>query len=312
MKILVKIISITLVAAIFAPLLAACQSERAQDDDAKLSIVATIFPVYDFAKTVAGDRADVTMLISPGVESHTYDPTPRDIIDIGEADMFLYVGDAMETWAKTIIGGISSEVNVVSASDGIVLLEEEHDDEHDGHSHNEENLDPHVWTDPTLAAQMAENIRDALIELDPDGADYYTANCLEFTEALYALDQDIYVALYGTSKAICFGGRFAMRYFARRYGLTVVCPYDSCGDESEPSARDIADVMDYIEQNDVKYIFHEELSVSSVATTIAQETGAELLLLHSCHNVSKDDFDAGVTYLSIMRDNLENLEKVFD
>ncbi|MEG1560362.1 MAG: metal ABC transporter substrate-binding protein [Clostridia bacterium] len=303
MKKFISFICIVLIISAILPIMASCEKSPVETDG-KLKIVATLFPVYDFAKAIAGDRANVTMLIPPGTETHSYDPTPKDIINISECDMFLYVGKNMETWIDKIISSIPETVKTVDASANIQLISEDSSghDEHFG-------LDPHVFTDPTLVIKMAEEIKAALIKLDPAGTEYYTERCKTFSSALTTLDNDFYMAIYGTSETICFGGRFSMRYFAKHYNLIVKCPYTSCGDETEPSPREITEVIDYMKENKVKYLFGEELSVSSVALTIAEETETEILPFYSCHNVSKDDFEAGVTYLDLMQKNLANIKK---
>ena len=328
-----------------------------ENDGDRLSIVATLFPQYDFARQIAGEYADVTLLLPPGMESHSYDLRPSDMIMIRESDMFIYTGQYMETWAQTIIDSLDDSVMVVDVSEGITLDKEtdyfvdehvhdeteEHDydgddagDEHDnvdgddagdGHEHGAEyeeavhegehehtghqhEYDPHIWTDPVYAVQMVKNIAEALCTGDPEHADEYAARAEEYIERLGELDA-AFRKLGGQAEhnTIFFGGRFAMSYFVKEYGFDCVAAYHDCSAESEPSISSVMRLIDEIRESGAEAVYYEELADPKVARTIAEETGAKLLLLHSAHNVSKEDFDKGVTYLDIMWQNVENLKE---
>lgn len=245
------------------------------------------------------------------MESHSYEPSPRDITKISQADIFLYTGEAMEVWAHALISRIEGDVFAVDVSEGVVLEEtdDDHEEDHDdGHGDDHGNIDPHIWTDPHNAIIMVRNIEKALAALDPDNAAQYNQNADAYVEKLMALDDDFSSMIEASRlKTICFGGRFAMRYFAKRYGLDYIAAFDSCSDETEPSAKAVAAIIDAIRESEISAIFHEELAEPTVAKAIANETGAKPLLLHSCHNVTQQELDAGATYLSLMYQNLENL-----
>ncbi|MEG1548308.1 MAG: metal ABC transporter substrate-binding protein [Clostridia bacterium] len=301
-----RIVSVILVSLFILSCAIGCAARPAPDG---VTIVATLFPQYDFARAIAGDRATVTLLLPPGVESHSYEPTPRDVINISSATLFVYTGEYMEPWAKQLS---AQAKNVVDASSGLILdAEHQHADddaEHDEHSHG--GYDPHIWTDPTMAAVMVDNIAVALMACDKANADYYRANADTYIEKLYKLDEDISTAVSEfTNRTVCFGGRFAMHYFAKRYELTPLAAYDSCSSETEPSAKAVAQIIDAVRSQHIKAIYYEELVDPKVARSIAAEAGCEPLLLHSCHNLSREEFDAGETYLSLMYKNLENLKK---
>lgn len=290
-------------------LLTGCVANKEGAGDKKLTIVTTLFPQYDFARQLCGDRAEITLLLPPGVESHSYEPTPADIIKINQADLFIYTGKYMEPWAQSIIEGITdSNVMVVDASQGIQLDEsQEEEDEHEGHNHA---YDPHIWTSPVLAQEMVENIADALCEADPEGESLYRDNEEIYKKELEQLDEE-FASIVNSAKRkeIVFAGRFAFHYFAQRYGLNYVAAFDSCSHESEPSVKTIAQMIDIIRQEQIPVVFYEELTDPKVAQSISEETGTKMLLLHSCHNVSKKDFDSGVTYLSLMEQNAANLKE---
>lgn len=319
----------------------------------KLKIVATLFPQYDFARQIAGDYADVTLLLPPGMESHSYDLRPADMIEIRESDMFIYTGKYMEVWAQTIIDSLDDSVMVVDVSDGITLEKEEdyfvdehsahedtdtddehsahgdtdvddehgahedEDDEHDSHSHTEHShaghtheYDPHIWTSPVYAMQMVENIVDALMEEDPQHAEKYRQRADEYIDKLAEVDAAFrQVSVESAHRTIFFGGRFAMTYFVREYGFDCVSAYHDCSAESEPSISSVMRMIDEIKESGAKAVYYEELVDPKVARTIAEETGVKLLLLHSAHNVSRQEYESGVTYLDIMWNNVENLKE---
>lgn len=284
--------------------LAGCGEESASSG--KLQVVATLFPQYDFARRVAGDRAQVTMLLPPGVESHSFDPTPADLVTMQKTDLFLYTGAQMETWAGNLLPSLPEHTMVVDLSQGIELSGESHEDGSDDHSHL---VDPHIWTSPKNAMTMVTSIRDALCSVDPDGAAIYEENASAYLEELAQLDATFRdIVDNGKRRTLAFSGRFALHYFAEEYGLDCIAALDSCSGESEPSAQSVARVISVIREQSLPVVYYEELTDPKVGRSIASETGAQLLLFHSCHNLSKDEFERGETYLSLMRQNAENLK----
>lgn len=293
-----KIYLIFILTAVF--ILSSCNTQNDGGQNG-LRIVATLFPQYDFAKQIAGDKAEVTLLLPPGTESHSYDPKPGDIIEIQNADLFFYTGSAMEPWAETIIKSISDgALKAVDCSENIKLLH------NDGHNHD---ADPHIWLNPENAAIMAENILGALIEKDPDNADFYSVNADGYKNKLTALDQDIKDVISKAKRnAVVFGGRFAYLYFLEHFGLDYITAYDSCAAHAEPSASQIVRVINYIKENSIPCIYYEELSDPKVARSIAEETGIEYLRFSTAHSVTKEEFQNGTGFLDIMYENLENLK----
>lgn len=309
MKIRQILMIVTMSTLLVTGLTACAGSQSEKDNGDKITVVTTLFPQYDFTKQIAGDYADVELLLPPGVESHTFEPTPSDIITINKADLFIYTGKYMEAWAEQIIEGLDTDsVNVLDVSKNITLVKTE--DEHASEEEVEEHeYDPHIWTDPMNAKIMVENILAELIAIDPEHKDEYTKNAQNYLAQLDELDQEIRdVVNKATIKTIFFGGRFALYYFAKEYNLDYIAAYDSCSSETEPSARLVADIVTQMKEKHAPVIFYEELVNPKAAETISQEVGAKTLLLHSCHNVSKEDLKKGVTYISLMKQNVENLK----
>jgi zinc transport system substrate-binding protein len=214
----------------------------------------------------------------------------------------------MEPWAHKIAESIEGDVLVADVSLGIELDAEEH--EGTGEDVHAVPYDPHIWTDPARAKAMARNVEKALCEADPENAEYYRANADAYIKELEALDSDLAQTVKNSAgKKIWFGGRFAMNYFAERYGIKCEAAFDSCSAESEPSAQRIASMIDGMRAEGAPVIFYEELADPKIARTISEATGAEMLLLHSCHNLSEKEMSSGETYITLMRQNLENLKK---
>lgn len=282
-------------------LLCGC-SERNVSEAEGLKIVTTLFPTYDFARAIAKDKADIKLLLTPGRESHSYEPSTGDVIDISESDIFIYTGESMEPWAARIAEDMDGPA-VVDASMNLKL--EDHGD--DGHEHG---LDPHIWTDPEMCLTIVDNILAAFIERDGENADFYRANAAALKAELTALDEELRsITETAKTKKIYHGGRFSLVYFAEEYGLEFESAYDSCGSDTEPSVRQICSIIDDMRADGAKVVFYEELSNNSVAKLIADETGAKPLLLHSCHNLTTEEFRSGVTYLTLMKQNAENLRE---
>lgn len=280
----------------------------------KIKVVASLFPQYDFAKQIAKDKAEVTLLLPPGTESHTFDPGPSDIIKISDSDMFLYTGKFMEPWADRLISGIDNKnLKVVNVSSQIGLLKSnhEHDDaeEANGVEHDHE-YDPHIWLDPILACQMVDNIASAFCEKDPANANFYNENATAYKKELELLDSDISnVVKTSKRKTMVFASRFAYLYFINRYNLDYIAAFDGCSAESEPSVKKMTEIIDFIKINNIPAIYYEEFNVPKIARSICDSTGVKALKFSTVHNVSKEELESGKTYLELMRENLENLKQ---
>lgn len=295
----------------------------------KIEIMATLYPQYDFAKQIGGDKVNVTLMLPPGTESHTYEPTPQDMVKVNNSDLFIYTGKEMEPWADNLISGMKENIKVLDLSSKVSLInseefehkheeegEEENEDEHEHeHEHESEDehhhtYDPHIWLNPQYAIKMAEAIRDELCNVDPDNAEYYKQNAENYIKEISTLDEEFESTVKKTnSKKIAFGGAFAYAYFVERYDLEFESAYDACGESTEPSTAKVKKVIDYINKNKIPVIFYKEYSTGNIAKTISEATGAEMLVFNTAHNVSKKEIEEGVTYVDIMKQNLQNLKK---
>lgn len=277
-------------------------SHPVNENKDKLSIVTTLFPQYDFARAIAGEAAEVTLILPPGAESHSFEPTPQDMIAINEADLFIYTGEQMEAWVPAVLDGLEGDPMVLDLSSGLPLHED-----HAGHDHA---VDPHIFTNPRLCVQLAQKIQDALCQLDPENESMYIERGKNYQNQLSALDEQLRtVTDTAERKKLVFGGRFAFLYLVEEYGLSYVAAVDSCSSESEPSAAALAAIIDTVKKENIPVVYYEELSTPKAARLIAEETGAELLLLHSCHNISKEELERGETYLSLMQQNIEHIKE---
>lgn len=283
----------------------------------KLRVITTLFPLYDFARAIGGDRADVTLLLPPGMEAHSFEPKPGDIVRVGKADLFIYTNRNMEPWAVDIISGIDSKKTmVIDASRGTRMLKtgksaghdhigNDHDRE-DAHNHGK-GMDPHLWLDFGNARIMVDNILAGFIARDPNNSGWYSANAAAYKARLTELDDRYRAGLAVCDKRIFLhGGHFAFGYLANRYGLRYESAYAVSAD-AEPSPAKIANLISRMRANGLRYIFTEELVEPRVADTIARETGARILMLHGAHNISRDDLASGATFFSLMERNLGNL-----
>jgi len=429
--------------------------QKSKNNSEKLTVVTTLFPLYDFVKAVGQDKVEVSLLLPPGVEAHSFEPKPSDIVKINESDLFVYTGKFMEPWAEDIIKGlVSKDVNVVDSSMGIELMkgaeeanEAEHAGEHafewagsftlapgdyewsfakvdgkyadpamkmvvlktvsesaDGikevrelaeklltqnvlkltagemvkpsevayeltfdeksditkfkvsiteagnytfftehvptefeadehffknvaladvepratepesseHHHHHGGLDPHIWLGLDNAQVMVENIASSLIVSDPANTDYYRKNADEYKARLLRLDEKYRTGLTQCkSRKIVYGGHYAFGYMANRYGL-IYTAAQGFSPDSEPTANDLVSMVEQIKNNNIKYVFYEELASPKIAETLANETGAKLLLLNGAHNITKGDLEKNVSFLSIMEENLVNLKTGLD
>jgi zinc transport system substrate-binding protein len=279
--------------------------------------VTTLFPLYDFTKNVAGDKASVTLLLPPGVEAHSFEPKAGDMLRVNAADLLIFTGIFMEPWVGGLLKGVNNKgLLVVDASAGITLMEgqEDHHDhgkgkkegKEDGYSHGK--IDPHIWLDLGNAQKMVNNIRDALVAKDHVNKDFYTKNAEAFIAKLADLDRRYKEALLTCKKSLfVHGGHFAFNYLAKRYSLNYISAYHGSPD-SEPTPKRLITLKKKMQENNIQYIYYEELITPRIADILAKETGAKLLKLHGAHNISKDELERGISFVFIMEENLKNLK----
>ena len=275
-------------------------------DETKLQIVCTSFPAYDFARAIAGDRAELTLLIKPGSEVHSYEPTPKDMIRIQESDLFICNGGESEQWAKTLI---TPELNTIYMMDCVDTVEESADGIYNAED-GEPELDEHVWTSPLNAIKISEEICNALCKLDTDNAEEYKMNFAAYKAQLMALDREFRQVIKNSGKhTLVFADRFPMRYFALEYGLDCYAAFPGCSSETEPSAKTVAYLIDRVREDKIPAVLYMEFSNQKMADVICEDTGCKKLPFYSAHSVSAEQFKQGVSYLDLMRINLNSLKE---
>jgi zinc transport system substrate-binding protein len=285
-----------------------CKKEKHTVLPKKINVIVTLFPIYDFAKNVGAQYINVNLLLPPGVEPHSFEPSPEDIIKIDRADIFIYTGKYMEPWAEKILKGIDKKNLIVAdCSKGIQLKSGMGGDNnnHEGHVHK---LDPHIWLDFENAKKMVDNILEALIEADKSHNEYYINNAEIYKSKLTKLDERFKESLSSCKmRYFVHGGHYTFGYLARRYGLHYISVYEAFSPNAEPTAQRLSMLINTIKKYNTKYIFYEELISPKLAETISKETGVKLLKLHGAHNLTKDEWEKGFTFIDLMEQNLSNL-----
>lgn len=309
---------ILVLAAITALLLCGCGAPAADGGEGGLEIITTVFPAYDFARHIAGDRASVTLLVPPGSESHSFEPSARDIIRI-QNGLLICNGGESEAWVKEMIEGEALAISPLYMMDCVETLEEEVREgmQVSGHAHaqeeehgHEEEYDEHVWTSPVNAARICTAICEKLSGLDPENAEYYRQNCAEYCKALYALDEGFRAVVESAERrTMIFADRFPVRYFVEEYGLDYYAAFPGCADDAEPSAKTVAFLIDKVREENIPAVFYIEFSNEKMADVVCEDTGCKKLLFHSCHNVTAKELEDGVSYLELMEGNLLNLKE---
>ena len=308
----------------------------------RLNIVTSVFAPYDFARQIVGDKAEVSMLLPPAAESHSYEPTPQDIIKIQNCDVFIYGGGDSDAWVDGILGSIDNkDMKVIKMLECVELVEEEivegmqheHDeaDEHQGediadqageahqeeheedHEHEAIEYDEHVWTSPKNAIKIVKAIETSVIEADEVNKTDYEENTWAYVKQLQDLDATFEkVVASGKRKEVIFADRFPLRYFVEEYGLSYYAAFPGCSTDTEPSAATVAFLIDKVKEDQIPVVFHIELSNEKMADTICEATGAKKLQFNACHNITKEDFEKGVTYLDVMKANVETIKEALN
>jgi zinc transport system substrate-binding protein len=296
---------------------AGCAQVTPAAETGQLKVVVTNFPAYDFTGAVVGDLAEVRMLLPVGAEYHSFEPTPQDIIDIQNCDVFIYNGGESEEWVEDILESMPTDINTVRMMDCVLLSEEEivegMEDDEEEEEGAETEFDEHVWTSPENAHKIVMSIADKLIDLDPENGETYRDNAVDYTFELARIGVDFTnMVRDATRNTVVFGDRFPFRYLADAYGLEYYAAFPGCSTETEASASTVAFLIDKIEEEDIPVVFHIEFSDGKMTDAISEVTGAKPLLLHSCHNISKEDFDSGLGYTDLMRMNLRNLTEALN
>ena len=292
----------------------------ASGQETRTRVVTTLFPLYDFARNIGQDKIDLSMLLPPGVEPHAFEPKPSDMVRVAQAEVFIYTGNAMEPWAASIVKGVgNSRLQVVDASKGIALMKMEGGEDGTGKVKGEQALhhrdqslqgvDPHIWLDLADAQKIVDTIADALVLARPADERLLRQNAAVYKEKLRALDGSFAAELSQCPKReFIHAGHYAFGYLARRYNLTYVAAQGFVPN-SEPTAKQLATLSRQVQSRGLNVVFYEELVEPRIARIVAKETGAELLMLHGAHNLSKQDFDKGTSFIGIMQENLTHLKR---
>ena len=307
--------------------LTGCQKENNLDKN-RISIVATNFPAYDFARSVVTKvdenylaptnnftNVDIKLLIKPGMETHSFDPTPKDIIDIQNADIFIYMGGHSESWVEKILETSNKLPKKIIKLKDVVEITHNHEHHEAEHNHNEHEEDEHFWTDSKNAIKMISTILENIIEVDNEKTngkyiEEYQSNANSYINQINKLSSEIKNTVDNSkNKFLIFGDRFPFIYFADEYGLEFISAFDGCSSAVEVKTSKLAELIDIAKEKNAKAIFKIEMSNGKIAQTIADATDAKILELHSCQNVTKDDFNKGVTYAFTMNSNLNTLRE---
>jgi len=285
----------------------------------KLKVVASIYPVYDFAKHIGGDKAEVSCLVPPGAEPHDWEPSPKDIIVLQRADVFVYCGAGMEQWVAKALENIDqTRLLAVDAGKNVELLTGSGQYYHrtagsetgEAALMNTANVDPHIWLDPLNAAVMVENITAALVKADPANQSYYERNAAAYRGQLMALHKEYQAQLGGAKGKSFVTSHAAFGYLAKRYGL-IQLPLRGLSPEAEPTPARMAEVVQLVREEKIRYIFFESLVSPKVSEVIAAETGAGTLVLNPLDGLTAGEIAGGADYLTVMRENLVNLQRSF-
>ncbi len=267
------------------------------NDNAKIKIVATNFVCYDFARAIAADKAEVTMLIPPGSDIHSFEPTARNIADIKSCDLFLYIGGESDTWVEKVLND-TDNAKIIKMIEFVSPIKTDHGN------------DEHIWTCPDNAIKMLTATLEGLCKIDSGNTDFYNRQATAYKDAILdAALETKKVVQNAKEKTIVVADRFPLVYFTEYFGLEYVAAFSGCEHDTDASLHTITQLIDTVKNKNLGAVYRIEMSNLSVADTVSDATGTEILELHSFQNISADDFKSGVTYIDIMKRNCEALRK---
>ena len=284
-------------------LIGLCAGARAEGP----RVVTTDFPCYDIVRAVAGDTAEITMLIRPGTEAHSYDPTPSDILKVESADLFVFIGGESDVWADSVLSGADGEPKVLRLIDRVTALEEEGEPHQDSEA---PEMDEHIWTSPKNELVMVRAAEEALCGIDPENAALYHGNADAYCAEIQRQDEELTaLTREAANRTIVVADRFPFLYLAHDYGLSYASAFASCASDTEPTAKILVGLIDTIRREGLTRVYVIEMSNRAIARTISEETGAGILELHSMQTVTQREFEAGETYVTLMDKNIAALRK---
>ena len=328
-KIILIIIAIAIVA--FAGFFMFRGRENSNVDSKKIKVVSSNFTSYDFLRAIIGDNENIelTFLLGPGKDAHSYDPTAQDLIKIQNADLFIYIGGEMEKWSDKVLGALGdTESKIICIADDVETIEEkevdgaEEEEEHDHekedaehdeeHEHEEGAFDEHIWTSPSNAIKMIQTLEKAMEEIDSENANKYKENSEKYIAQIKEVDKKIQNIVDNKKRdRLVFGDKMPMQYFIDYYKLKASAAFNGCSTETEPSASTIAYLENKVKEENIPVVLYVELNPGKVAKTIANEAGngCEAMQIQALHNVSLDDYQNGETWVSLMERNVDVLKK---
>lgn len=296
-------------------LLTGCNNKEKSN---KITIISSSFPGYDFARAITKDSKNIEtkMLLKAGSEMHDFEPTPQDIKNIKNSRIFIYVGGESDAWIEDILNDINTEeTKIIKLMDLVNTVEEEIVEGMEEQEHDREEIeyDEHVWTSPINAIEIIEKVKNEIIKVDPDNKDLYEDNANKYIQELRQVDEEIKDIVNNSKrKELIFGDRFPLRYFVDEYGLSYYAAFPGCSHQTEASAKTISFLINKVKEDSIPVIFHIELSDGKIANAISEATGAKVLEFKTAHNISQSDFDAGITYVDIMKDNISVLKEALN
>ena len=353
MKLVKKIVDLALISVLMVSMVGCNTTTNTKENkkNTKLTIMTTLFPYYDFARAVIGDVKDIDLelLVSPGQDDHSFEPTPKDVVAINKADLFIYNGGSIENWVEEVLKSLDNKNQTAmrmmdyiddhkllteEESEGVFAVNEHDHDEHshseEEHNHSEDNeanhdedehsedehseeYDEHIWTSPVQAALLVQAISDEICKLVPEHKAEFQNNTKAYIKKIEKIDKEFREVVAGAKhKEIIFADKFPLKYFAKEYGLKYCAAFAGCSGDTEPSAKTVAFLIDKVKAADVKGIFYLELSSTAMADTICDDTGTKKYQFNSCHNVTFNQFKNGVTYVSLMEENVKVLKKALN
>lgn len=286
---------------------------------AKYNIVTSNYVSYDFVRAIIGDNRDISvkLLLKPGSDPHIYEPSSDDIVSIKESSLFIYTGGDSGVWVDKLLKEKKKDQSI-KLTDLVKLSEEEkkegiQEEDHD-HTHQEEKeYDEHVWTSPVNAKIIISKLSEKISALDASKKADFSKNAQKYIRKIDSIDKEIRsVVKNAKTKTIVVADRFPFLYFVKEYGLDYRAAFADCAEDTEASTKTLSYLVDYVKRNKISYILKIELSTGKTAKAISDETGAKVRVLNSAHNITADDFEKGVTYVDIMKENIKVLRTVLN